>query len=142
MEELDRDNERFRSRSSLSLMERHYLEEELRKKYAGDGLKLLLSKLTESEPAETKDIALQRLTEACQSVNQVYPLNWRVISDLVTDFDSTSRYMLIAHSVWLNPNGAYCIMDDRKKEPIFHKAAADTSAFAEPKGFAEANTPP
>jgi len=135
MTELDLDNERYRSRSTLPLLPCHHLEEELKKKYSADALTLMLSILTEMAPAATKEIALQNLTETCQAVNQVYPLNWQVVSNAVTHFGSTSRYKLIAHSLWLNANGAYCIVDNRKSARIFYKAAADTSAFAEPPGF-------
>lgn len=126
--------------SALTELEMSHMRTDFKKKYSKPALEKLLQELEKQTRVATKDDAVRDIEYACQSVSRIFPVNWKLNGDQALEYDGSTRFGLVGHDVWLNSNGAYCIVDKRSWERIFEKPAADGSRFVEPYGFGSQHT--
>lgn len=133
---LQQDWELYESRKYLSIMDGNKVEQNLIKKYAGVALPLLFQELDKQPGAGSKDAALENIEYVCRDVvSKKYPVGWSVRSVANTEFGSTTRHWLNKHALWINENGAYCIVHRTTYKVILSKPDANNCAFVPPQNF-------
>lgn len=132
LSELEEDLLAFSSNIGKSDFEIHGENEIFRARYSKKALADLLDHLNNQKPVPSKEEALQQLVDACNVINQKYPLNWTISLTSSHEEGTTTRYSLISHTIWLNQNGAYCITLNWPQNLIFTKSALDGTPFIMP----------
>ncbi len=133
---LQQDWELYESRTYLSILDANAIEQNLIKKYAGVALPLLFQELDKQPGAGSKEAALENIEYVCRDVvSKKYPVGWSVLSVAKTEFGSTTRHWLNKHALWINENGAYCIVHRYTYQLIFSKPDANNCAFVPPPNF-------
>lgn len=107
---LEMDMQRYRGRAKLGAWETHELEQEMNKTYSGQALVSLLADLSLQPGASSGREALSLLEDACTRLSMQYPIKWVVVNQQVTKFDTSVRFRLLGHNVWINDNGAFRIV--------------------------------
>lgn len=131
--ELQQDLLVFQSNVGKSELEINNENEIFRARYSKQALSDLLARLNNQNPVSSKQDALQQILDACNLINQKYPLNWTISLKSSRQEGTTTRYSLISHTIWLNQNGAYCITLSYPHTPIFSKPALDGTQVIMPQ---------
>lgn len=144
--------QRYRECEKLGMLEAHELKQRMNKTYAGQALASLLEDLSQMPGVSSAEEALSRLEAACGSVSKQYPIKWVVANQQMKKFGTSVRYRLLGHNVWINDNGAFCIVqlegkrlnDDDEIETYrqggvvtFSKSNANGVDFAPPTGYGD-----
>jgi hypothetical protein len=130
--ELQQDLLIFQSNDGKSELEIHNENEIFRARYSKQALADLLEHLNNQNSVSSKHDSLQQILDACNVINQKYPLKWTISLTSSHEEGTTTRYSLISHTIWLNLNGAYCITLSWPHTPIFSKPALDGTPFIMP----------
>lgn len=149
---LEMDMLRYKGRAKLGALEAHELEQEMNKTYAGQALGSLLEVLSRQPGASSYSEALSLLEDACKQLSMQYPIKWVVTNQQMTKFDTTVRFRLLGHNVWINDNGAYRIvqlegkrLNDDDEIEVFRQGGIVTISkpnangvdFVQPEGYAD-----